>query len=123
MHEMLDFLHRHSKQPYPAPAPKANSMSDSSSNSSMSDSGCSSADDQEPARRKQALQPATVASRAAEFVCSRVARCKKRSVDNMGYKRMCMRADTFLLGGLVCMRCILDNDKYLVVLAMKYSKH
>eukprot|EP00983_Pelagomonas_calceolata_P014131 451559-Pelagomonas_calceolata.AAC.2 len=66
MHEMLDFLLRHSKAPTLAPAPYSNSMSDSS-DSSPSDSGCSSADEQESARKKQAAEPTTVASRAAEF--------------------------------------------------------
>eukprot|EP00983_Pelagomonas_calceolata_P076152 1153296-Pelagomonas_calceolata.AAC.1 len=63
---MLDFLQHHSKSLTPAPAPKPNSMSDSSSGggeSSLSDSGCSSADEQEPAQKKQASEPATVASR------------------------------------------------------------
>lgn len=69
MLEMLDFLHRHSKAP--ALAPKTNSMSDSSSDSCISDSGCSSAEKQEPERKKQASLLATVASRAAELGTAR----------------------------------------------------
>ena len=66
MHEMLHFLQRSSKAPAPAPAPRPGNNSDSSSDSS-SDSGCSSAGEEEPARKEQAAEPATVASRAAEF--------------------------------------------------------
>eukprot|EP00983_Pelagomonas_calceolata_P113209 1159961-Pelagomonas_calceolata.AAC.10 len=69
MHEILDFLQHRSKAPTSAPAPKPNNMSDrssDSSNSSLSNSGCSSADEQEPARKKQALEPATMASKAVE---------------------------------------------------------
>eukprot|EP00983_Pelagomonas_calceolata_P039412 1137172-Pelagomonas_calceolata.AAC.4 len=68
IHKMLDLLQRRYKAPTSAPAPKPNSRSDSSSDSSdsFSDSGCS-ADEQESARKKQASEPATLASRAAEF--------------------------------------------------------
>eukprot|EP00983_Pelagomonas_calceolata_P081797 1155703-Pelagomonas_calceolata.AAC.1 len=61
------------QSPASAPAPKPDNMSDSSSDSSdssLSNSGCSSADEQEPAQKngmKQASEPATVASKAAEF--------------------------------------------------------
>eukprot|EP00983_Pelagomonas_calceolata_P059951 1146145-Pelagomonas_calceolata.AAC.8 len=60
-------------------------MSDRSSDSSISDSWCSSANEQDSARKKQALEPATMASRAAELwalleskgVCSRCPEWKK----------------------------------------------
>eukprot|EP00983_Pelagomonas_calceolata_P109909 1159611-Pelagomonas_calceolata.AAC.8 len=65
MHETLDFLRHCSKSP--TPAPKPNSMSDGSSDSSISVSGCSTTDEQGPERKKQASEPATVASKAAEF--------------------------------------------------------
>eukprot|EP00983_Pelagomonas_calceolata_P086780 1156832-Pelagomonas_calceolata.AAC.4 len=68
MHKMLDFLQHCSKAP--ASVFEPNNMSDSSSDSSdssTSDSGCSSADEQEPTRKKQASEPATVASKAAEI--------------------------------------------------------
>eukprot|EP00967_Tisochrysis_lutea_P044506 scaffold54036_cov16-Tisochrysis_lutea.AAC.1 len=71
MHEVIDLLQLRCKAPTPAPASKSNSMSDSSSDSCISDSGCSSAEKQEPERKKQASLLATVASRAAELGTAR----------------------------------------------------
>eukprot|EP00983_Pelagomonas_calceolata_P126038 1161265-Pelagomonas_calceolata.AAC.8 len=95
MHEMLESLQRRSKAPIPAPAPKSNSKSDSRDSNR---NGCSSADEQESARKKQASESATVASRAAELGHAR------EQGGNLSIWRCMEVEDGFLPDGLVHMQ-------------------